>query len=172
MGVALTLEQYLKTRNVDFDLTPHHYSEGSCNTALCAAIPSHCLAKAVVFRDEDLHYTMAVVPADHRVLRHTLNEILDRHLELADEDELETIFFDCQQGAIPSCGQAYGLNVVWDDRLSLQADLWLEAGDHENLVHLSGDNFMRLMANCLHETISAAKRSRPPHRRGMTDRHP
>ncbi len=160
MGVALTLEQYLKTCNIAFDLTPHHYSEGAFNTALCAAIPSHCLAKAVVFRDEDLHYTMAVVPANHRVLRHTLNEILDRHLELADEDELDSIFFDCQQGAIPSCGQAYGLNVIWDDRLSDPAELWLEAGDHQHLVHLSGTDFQRLMASSLHDTISCVKSRR------------
>jgi Ala-tRNA(Pro) deacylase len=154
MGVAITLDNYLKTKDVEFDIVQHPYTEGSFNTALCANIPAEALIKGVVFRDEDFHYTMAVIPASNRVLRHTLNQVFDRHLVLADEDELNNIFFDCEQGAIPSFGQAYGLNVIWDDQLLERPDFWLEAGDHEHLIHLANEDFQRLMQSCLHDRIS------------------
>ncbi|GAB3092834.1 YbaK/EbsC family protein [Aestuariicella hydrocarbonica] len=158
MGVAITLENFLKTKDINYDLREHRYVEGSFNTALSADIPSEQLIKGVVFRDEDLYYTMAIVPASHRVLRHTLNQILDRRLELADEEELDDIFFDCEHGAIPSFGQAYGINVIWDDQIKEVSDVWLEAGDHENLIHIDRRDFDRLMQNHMHETISCARR--------------
>ncbi|NIB40093.1 YbaK/EbsC family protein [Pseudomaricurvus alkylphenolicus] len=154
MGVAITLENYLNTKAVDYDILEHKYSEGSYNTALCARVPAERLVKGVVFRDEDLHYTMAVLPASHRVLRHTLNQIMDRRLELADEEELEDIFFDCERGAIPCLGQAYGINVIWDDGLAQGNEVWLEAGDHEHLIHFRGSDFKRLMQDFMHERIS------------------
>ena len=161
MGVAITLENFLKTKDIEFDILEHRYAEGSYNTALCADVPSEQMVKGVVFRDEDLHYTMAIVPASHRVLRHTLNQIMDRKLELADEEELDDIFFDCEHGAIPSFGQAYGINVIWDDKLQTATDLWLEAGDHEHLIHIHQQDFNRLMANHMHETISCERRRAP-----------
>jgi len=154
MGVAITLESFLKTKAIDYELKEHSYTEGSFHTAQVAEVPSHHLVKGVVFRDEDLHYTMAVIPADHRILRHTLNQLLDRHLEMADEDELDDIFFDCEHGAIPSFGQAYGLNIIWDESLSSCSDLWIEAGDHEHLIHLNSQDFQRLMKNHMHDHIS------------------
>jgi len=157
MGIANTLDNFLKTKDICFDVIEHAYSEGSYNTALCAAIPPEQFVKGVVFRDEDLHYTMAVVPASNRVLRHTLNQVFDRKLQLADEEELADIFFDCEEGAIPSFGQAYGINIIWDDQLSHCKEFWLEAGDHEHLIHLMPQDFRRLMANYMHDTISCLR---------------
>lgn len=162
MGIAVTLENYLNTKDINYQLMEHRYSVGSFNTAEAAEIPTHNMLKGVVFRDEDLHYTMVVVPADHRILRHTLNQVFDRHLEMADEDELDDIFFDCERGAIPSFGQAYGLNVVFDDSLYDCKEFWLEAGDHEHLIHLRKREFTKLMKNCMHEHLSE---QRQHHRR-------
>ena len=159
MGVSITLENYLKTRDVDFDILEHRYAEGSINTALTAQVPSEKLIKGVVFRDEDLYYTMAVVPASNRVLRYTLNELLGRKLKLAEEEELNDIFFDCEQGAIPSFGQAYGINIIWDEQLVNRDEVWLEAGDHEHLIHLRKQDFHNLMDNYMHDTISTDRKA-------------
>lgn len=157
MGIANTLDNFLKTKDINFDVIEHAYSEGSYNTALCAAIPPEQFVKGVVFRDQDFHYTMAVVPASNRVLRHTLNQVFDRSLQLADEEELADIFFDCEEGAIPSFGQAYGINVIWDEQLANCQEFWLEAGDHEHLIHMLRPDFENLMTNYLHEKISSQR---------------
>jgi|MDSY01.1.fsa_nt_gb Ala-tRNA(Pro) deacylase len=158
MGIAITVENYLNTKQVDFDLLCHDYSEGSFSTVRAAHIDSLTLAKGVVFRDEDMHYTMCVLPAQNKVRRLTLNGIFDRHLMLADEDELDDLFNDCQHGAIPALGQAYGMSVIWDDELLEAKDIYLEAGDHKHLIHIGNSEFSKLMNNKMHEHFS---RTRP-----------
>ena len=74
--------------------------------------------------------------------------------ELASESELAYFFDDCEIGAVPALGQAYGCEVVWDERLADQKDLYLESGDHENLIHLDNSAFMELMGDTEHLTIS------------------
>ncbi len=155
MGIALTLENYLNSQRIHFDLLRHEYSEGSHNTACAARVPFRNLAKGVVFRDEDFYYTVAVVPSTNKVRRHTLNQIFDRHLELADEEELGDLFVDCAHGAVPALGQAYGINVIWDEQLLEVDDIWMEAGDHEHLIHISRQQFEALMSPTLREKFSA-----------------
>lgn len=157
MGIAITLKNYLEAQQVEFDLLEHDYSEGSFNTVRIAHIDSLTLAKGVVFRDEDMHYTMCVLPAQNKVRRFTLNGIFDRHLMMADEDELEDIFQDCQPGAIPALGQAYGMSVIWDDDLLDAEEIYLEAGDHRHLIHIHQDQFHKLMADKMHDHFSRVR---------------
>lgn len=157
MGIASNLAHFLSENHVPFEIIQHQYAEGSVNTANSAHIPTHQLAKAVVFRDEDMYYTVAVLPASYKVKRHTLNQIFDRHLELAGEDELEALFEDCAPGAIPVCGQAYGLRVIWDDALSELDTVYMEAGDHLHLLKVNRDDFLNLMADHMHERFSCER---------------
>jgi Ala-tRNA(Pro) deacylase len=55
---------------------------------------------------------------------------------------------------VPPLGQAYGVPVIWDDALSACPDIYFEAGDHRDLVHMSGQAFRTLMANADHARIS------------------
>jgi len=155
MGVATTVEKYLKAQKVAFSLIEHDYCEGSFNTARIAKIDEFCLAKAVLLRDEDFHYTLCVLPTRNKILRHTLNDILDRHLEFVDEDELFEIFKDCELGAVPALGEAYGLDVIWDDDLLKVEEVYIEAGDHRHLIRLRQSDFAQLMHGKLHDHFSA-----------------
>jgi Ala-tRNA(Pro) deacylase len=64
--------------------------------------------------------------------------------------QVETLFLDCEPGAVPALGRAYGLNVVVDDSLAQEPDVYFEAGDHASLVHISGPSFQKLMADARH----------------------
>ena len=55
------------------------------------------------------------------------------------------MFADCEVGALPAMGPAYGLETVVDDVLSEQPDIYFEAGDHEQLIHVSAETFHILM---------------------------
>ncbi len=164
MGIAISLKKYLENTNTPFELISHDYSAGASNTAKSANIAGASLAKGVLLRDEDFHYTLCALPADHQIRRHTLNQILDRRLSLADEDELQTLFKDCEQGAVPALGKAYGLHVLWEDDLLENEAIFIEAGDHRHLIRLSRENFEQLMGGELHEHFSckptASKRQR------------
>ena len=64
------------------------------------------------------------------------------------------MFADCEPGAIPPVGQAFGMETIIDDSLNECQDIYMEAGDHEDLIHLKGTAFRRLMQESPHAMIS------------------
>src|SRR6478735_5890817 len=157
MGVATTIENYLKNNQIQFSLLEHAYAEGSFNTAKVAQIDNRALAKGVLLRDEDFHYTLCVLPSSHKILRHTLNQIFDRHMHLVEEDELLQFFKDCEAGAVPVIGKAYGIDVIWDEELMDNDLIYMEAGDHRHLICIKQPEFSKLMRNTLHDHFSACR---------------
>jgi Ala-tRNA(Pro) deacylase len=57
-------------------------------------------------------------------------------------------------GAIPPLGQAYGIEVVVDDSLGENSDIYFEAGDHTSLIHMRSKDFKDLMKTAQHGTFS------------------
>lgn len=154
MTIATTLRDYLDTRGVRYELIPHMHTGCSSETAAAAHVPGDQLAKGVLLEDE-LGYVMAVIPSTHHVEMGHLRMHLHRHnLGLAREQELEPLFRDCEAGALPPLGEAYGLNVVVDDTLTAQPDIYFEAGDHVDVVRISGSDFRRLTGNADHASFS------------------
>ena len=70
------------------------------------------------------------------------------------EHELAVLFQDCEPGAIPSLGQLYGMNMLVDDLLFEQDELYIESGDHINLINLDKRQFTKAMADTPHSSIS------------------
>ena len=97
---------------------------------------------------------MAVVPASHRLDIEQLNRELNRKLRMATEKEIEKLFDDCSKGAIPPIAEAYGYDAVVDDSLEASPDIYFEAGDHAELVHVSGDDFRYMMHSARHGHFS------------------
>lgn len=144
MGVATRLQDYLESRKVVFEVIDHPHTDSSLRTAQAAHIPGDQLAKPILLGDDD-SYLLAVIPATHRLELGRLNQVLARSLVLIDEDEISCAFNDCENGAIPVVGEAYGLDTVLDSGLCHQADVYFDSGDHEHLIHMTGDDFRALM---------------------------
>lgn len=153
MGIAITLQEHLDERGIDYELVRHPPSYSSMQTAALAHVPGHQLAKSVLLEDED-GYLMVVVPSTHRVRLGLLHKQLERPLGLATEPELGDLFPDCETGAIPPVGEAYGIPTLLDDSLRGCSDIYFEAGDHSELVHLSGREFQRMMEDVPHGRFS------------------
>ena len=81
---------------------------------------------------------------------------------MANEEQIETLFIDCEPGAVPALGAAYGLKVIVDDSLAKEPEVFLEGGDHASLVHVSGSTFQQLLADARHAqfTDTACRRRR------------
>lgn len=149
MATASRLEQYMTQRGIHYDVMLHPHSHSSMETAELAHVPGDRLAKSVILEDEE-GYVMAVLPSTHRVEIGKLSRELNRKLGLATEFELMTLFDDCETGAIPAVGLAYGMMTVVDEGLAQQAEIYFEAGDHENLIRMNRDQFKALMENAAH----------------------
>jgi Ala-tRNA(Pro) deacylase len=156
MAIAMTLKSYLDDRTIEFSSVEHPHTDSSVDSAKSAHIPLHQMAKAVVLEDS-AGFMVAVLPSSNRLNLGWVNEELERNLKLATEAELKALFADCETGAIPALSNAYGLKVIWDDQLKHASDIYIEAGDHEHLIHLTGDDFRKLMDSLPHSVISAGK---------------
>ncbi len=146
MAISLTLQQYLSDRQIDYDTIVHHKTETSSKTAEVSHIPGSRLAKAVIIKDEDA-YLMVVLPASHHIRLNELQKVLHQRVELANEHEVTSLFADCEEGAIPPLGKAYGLDVLIDESLTNGDDIYFEGGDHVTLVHMQTDQFEKLIGN-------------------------
>ncbi|MBW2424933.1 MAG: YbaK/EbsC family protein [Deltaproteobacteria bacterium] len=155
MGIARRLEWFLEAAGVAYEVLPHPRSSYSAQTARRSRIPLHSLAKPVLLEDE-YGYVLAIVPAARRVDIVRLGNQLNRELELATEAEVSDLFDDCEAGAMPPIGAPYHIPTVYDDSLSGLSDVYFEAGDHDDVVHMSGDAFLELLSDSLHGRFSAA----------------
>jgi len=144
MGVATTIQDYLESHRVVFDVLEHPHTDSTLRTAEAAHISGDQLAKPVLLGD-DSSYLLAIIPATHRLELDRLNQVMARSLEMIEEDEMEATFSDCEKGAIPAIGDAYGIDTVLDTSLSHQSDVYFESGDHEHLIHMTGEDFRHLM---------------------------
>jgi len=142
--IATKLQHYLQNHHTPFRTLAHEHTGSSMQTAEAAHIPGDRLAKAVILEDVD-GPLMAVVPSDYHIDLRELKQTLHRNLDFADETELSTMFPDCEPGAVPPVGQAYGIPTIWDTRLGAEDTVYLEAGDHETLLEMSGRSFHELM---------------------------
>jgi Ala-tRNA(Pro) deacylase len=156
MSIPLTVRSYLAENQIPFDVIAHRHSASSLNTASEAHILPARLAKAVLLEDErePNRFLMAVVPATHRVEMARLSRQVGRPVHLATERDAAALFADCEPGAIPAIGPAYGVETVVDDSLMEQPDLYFEAGDHEHLVHLETKELFWLLGECKHGEFS------------------
>lgn len=149
MGIAITLAQFLAERGVKYDVVEHPHAVTASESAKTSHISPNRLAKAVVLKGED-GFMLAVLPASSHIEFGRLRKQLGADLDMASEEQIETLFLDCEPGAVPALGAAYGLKVIVDDSLANEPEIYLEGGDHASLVHISGSTFQGLLADARH----------------------
>ena len=144
MTIAITQERFLVQRKAEYDLLLHRHTGSSRETAAAAHVPEDHIAKAVVVR-HGVDYTIVIIPASRWLRMDDLRRELGRDLQLATEEEAAQLFNDCEPGAVPPLGPAYGVETLLDEVLNSLDDVYFEAGDHEHLVHIRGEGFQGLL---------------------------
>jgi Ala-tRNA(Pro) deacylase len=152
MTIAPTLQKYLD-QNVTYEAIPHEPTLSSMRTAEACHISGDGLAKGIVLRRNG-SYMLAVLPASHHIRLSDLRSQLGNDVDLADEMEIDQLFADCAHGAVPPVGECYGLDVIVDDSIQEQPEIYLESGDHETLLHMSQAEFARVTAQARHGRFS------------------
>ncbi len=152
MAIAPTLQKYLD-QNVTYDMIPHESTMASMRTAQACHISGDCLAKGIVLR-RDGGYLLAVLPASHHIQFTDLRMQLGDDVSLASEDEIAQLFRDCARGAVPPVGNCYALEVVIDDSIGEQPEVYMEGGDHATLIHMGHTQFAQLTVDAQHRCFS------------------
>jgi Ala-tRNA(Pro) deacylase len=143
MTIAVRLRQYLDGKGVGYDAVTHSPTTTSAGLAHATHVPGDRVAKPVVIHYRD-GYVLAVVPSTYRVELGVVREVLGGRPSLATEAEVAQLFEDCELGAVPPIGAAYGVPVLMDESLDGAGDLYFEGGDHRTLIRVGGDAFRLL----------------------------
>jgi len=150
MSISARLRTFLDQQWLSYDTLSHLHSFDSASSANAAQISPHQLAKAVVLEDHQGKRMIAVLPTDNKINLQTLNKRYQATFHLLPEQEVYQLFGDCEEGAVPPAGEAYHLNAVYEDSLLAESDVYLEAGDHQTLVHLTQKEFAKFVAKNQH----------------------
>lgn len=153
MTIPATIVDYFKKKDIPCAIVSHPYSSTSLESAHAAHVDADSVAKGVLLADSN-GYVLAVVPATHNLQLPQLEKHVGTHLELAPEENLTDAFEDCLPGAVPALGCAYYIRTVVDPVLAKLPDVYFEAGDHEDLIHVSAKDFGTLMAEAEFASIS------------------
>jgi len=144
MGIAITLKEYLTDHGSSYQVIEHIRTNSALETSEVAHVPGDRLAKSILLGDED-RYLLAVIPATHRLEISKLSEMVKHRLQLINESEMAGAFSDCEIGAMPPLGEAYGIDTWVDPSLLDQPEIYFEAGDHQALIKMSGEDFRNLL---------------------------
>jgi Ala-tRNA(Pro) deacylase len=143
MRMARTVQRSLEKAQCEYDIVSHPHSASSLETARVAGIPAERVAKSVILDDHHGHYLMAVLPASRHL---DLSKVRSSgEWQVSRESNLAHLFDDCERGAVPALGESYGLEVVIDPLLTRQKDIYLEAGNHVNLVRMDMPEFLKMV---------------------------
>jgi len=142
---AQQLKSFLDKNHVKYTTIGHSPAYTAQEIAASAHIPGKDLAKTVIVK-VDGEFAMAVRPASMHISLSRLRTAAGvGATELASEDEFETLFPDCELGAMPPFGNLYDMPVFVDVRLAEDEDIAFNAGSHTELVQLSYSDFDKLV---------------------------
>lgn len=153
MAIAITLKEYFADKEIHYDTITHRKALTLLDSSRSAHLPAEKVAKAVVLQNEDGDYLMASLPANSRLSLTDVNALTGKHYDLVDEQKLQELFPDCAQGAIPAIGTPYMISMLVDESLLTSETVYIESGDHKNLLKLSHQEYSHLVAQMSHGNI-------------------
>lgn len=164
----MAIHDYLSSFHVPYERFLHQPAASATRRAQRLHVPGHQVAKAVLVRTSE-GYILAVLPATHRIDWLSLASCLgEPDLRLATEDEIELVFNDCERGALPPFGHAYGLRTVVDPSLARDIEIIVEGNFRHEGLRLRYDHFVQIENPLAAPFARAAEPNRPgsasPHR--------
>ncbi len=145
MPIVSRLVEYLEENGVIYAAIRHP----KAYTAQEVAAQLHCkgkdMVKTVVVK-AGRQSLLAVLPSTHRVDFDLLSKALQfEDVRLASEPEFQSIFPECEPGAMPPFGNLYGLPVLCEESLTQDEVIHFNAGTHTDAVRMRFEDFRRLV---------------------------
>jgi Ala-tRNA(Pro) deacylase len=140
-----TIDDFLREAHVAYVVLPHPPAFTAWAEAAAAHVAPRDWAKVVVCI-LDGEPIQAVVPASSFVNLERLLALADGiDIRLADEQELQRLFPDCELGAMPPLGPFYGQTVYVDAALAMKPDIVFSAGTHRHAMAIEWNDFVKMV---------------------------
>jgi Ala-tRNA(Pro) deacylase len=138
--------EFLEESGVRYEVTEHEPAFTAQQMAAVEHEPGQYVAKPVIIKADD-KCLMCVLSACYKVdLRALKKQLGVKRVELAEENEIEKLFPDCELGAEPPFGNLYDLPTYMDKALEEDDHIMFQGGSHERAVRMSMDDYRKLVA--------------------------
>jgi Ala-tRNA(Pro) deacylase len=139
------LENYLRENQVRFAEHHHPRAVSAQEVAASEHVPGRMLAKTVmVLADREM--VMLALPAPYQVdLEKAAAALGVDEVRLAEEEEFEDSFPDCEVGAMPPFGNLYGVPVYVEKTLAEDETIVFRSGTHTETMSVTYTDFERLV---------------------------
>lgn len=145
MSVLKRLKDYLDDNGIKYKTISHSPAYTAQEIAALVHVPGKDLAKTVIVRTADGN-AMVVLPASRRINFQTLKSAMSAtNVELASEEEFESMFPDCEPGAMPPFGNLYDMPVYVAKALTEDEEIVFNAGTHTDAIKMSYRDLERLV---------------------------
>ena len=145
MAIPASISEFLERHHARYSVLTHPVAYTAQEQAAAAHVPGREWAKVVVCVADD-RPVLAVLPAPLKVDFDRLRDATHASsLRMANEDELEALYTDCETGAMPPLGPLYGQEVVVDETLAQDRDIVFDAGSHRESIRMPYAEFERLV---------------------------
>ena len=113
MPLSERLRSFLDSHHAEYTFTTHPKAFTAREVAVAEHLPPREVAKTVVVLGDGA-YSIIVIPASRLVDLHEVRTTLGfSQVRLATENELGTLFPDCEIGAMPPLGPLYEFPFTW-----------------------------------------------------------
>jgi Ala-tRNA(Pro) deacylase len=143
MAISTPIKNHLEENHVAFSILTHASARTAQGAAAVIHVSGRELAKTVVVQAGKECY-LAVLPALCHVQREALSQVIGHPAQLASEREFDSVFPDCELGAMPPLGELYALPVYVDESLIADKEIVFNAGTHRDAVRMNFDDFVSL----------------------------
>lgn len=136
----------LEERHVPYEVIRHQRTFTAHGTAAASHIPGRRFAKVLVVQSKPGRPLMAVLPANCHLDFEAFADVAgEGPVSLVPETELARLFPDCEVGAMPAFGNAYGIPVYVSRCLSRTGEIYFNAGSHRDTIGLRYDDLVLLV---------------------------
>nr|WP_285903147.1 HDOD domain-containing protein [Alkalimarinus sediminis] len=138
----------------------HEISHERATSLGCAVTKAHVTPEATlksVLMIDVKGAVMAVLPYPAELNVDAVNQALGRNLQLLTSEQSDKLFTDCEQGARPPIGGAYGIPMMIDESLLEQDLFYLQSGCNTTMLQMDGRAFRLAIAGASKGAIAIWK---------------
>jgi len=145
MAKASDLQRYLNNNGIPYTILQHDPAFTAHSVAAVAHVPERQLVKIIVLQIDERNW-LAVLRADHRINLNLIRHAFNAHaVHLAHEEDLATLFPDCQLGTMPPFGNLYGLPVLMDEAVLEDEEIYFNACSSTRVIRMKLEDFKMLV---------------------------
>jgi Ala-tRNA(Pro) deacylase len=145
MPIAQNVSDMLKKSGVAYEVMKHPQAFTAQEVAAAVHVTGKEVAKTLVV-NADGKYVMATIPAPHKLNLRSLKELLKaKEVRFATEQELESLFPECEVGAMPPFGNLYNMPVIASSALKDRPEIVFNACSHTEVIKIAYADFERLV---------------------------